>query len=81
MCKNCGNIEHDGILKPKEGEQFSINANNLTKKDISTINNFITFGRNLVQLKQSPTLENFKSFKKSHEKLIGKKSGTGAKRK
>lgn len=76
MCKRCGDIEHDGILKPKEGEQFSINAKNLTKKDVETINNFITFGRNLVQLKQSPTVQNLKSFQKAHNKLIGKKSGT-----
>lgn len=76
MCKSCGDKEHKGILKPKEGEKFSINASKLSKKDIGTINNFITFGRNLVQLKQSPTVQNFKSFKKAYDKMLSnKKSG------
>jgi len=44
MCNSCGDISklHEEILKPNKGEQFSINAKNLTDYDVKQINNFIS---------------------------------------
>jgi len=54
MCNSCGDISklHEEILKPNKGEQFSINAKNLTDYDVKQINNFISFVRNVTELKK-----------------------------
>lgn len=76
MCKNCGDINHNRILKPRKGEVFSINAKQVHDNDVNTINNFIRFARAVTKLGSEPTKENALKAKKAQDKMLSKnKSG------
>lgn len=58
MCKKCGDSEHDDrILKPREGEMFSINATSIHDDDVKTVNKFITFARLITELRRSKEIQ------------------------